>query len=344
MFTCSNNDVCSGIFSLFGRGFFSGGGISSTNLRFVSTNSTITPSITLSGGSPDPLWHVTESTGITYVYTTTSFSHTKTAGTGNLTVQLMNTYNLKNYVTAVTFITEGIISSFRDLQIEKFVNLTDLNLRDNSLIGDLTTLVLPSNLLYLQLQDNTLTGNLSSLNIPSSTITFQLHNNNFSGNIASWSLPSTLVTFQIQNNSFSGDVSSWTLSSSLNLFYIYLNNLSGDLSSITLPATVQYCQLRNNSFTGGPRISVASTPLEVFRIDSNLLGQAAVDQICLDAYNNRVNFTAATPTFNVDGTGNSTPSGTYQDGDPPTTGKEYIYELVNDPESEGFNTHVWTYN
>jgi len=33
---------------------------------------------------------------------------------------------------------------------------------------------------------------------------------------------------------------------------------------------------------------------------------------------------------------NATPSGVYQDGDPPTTGKEYIYELENDPESEGF--------
>jgi len=40
---------------------------------------------------------------------------------------------------------------------------------------------------------------------------------------------------------------------------------------------------------------------------------------------------------------NAAPSGTYQDGDPPTTGKEYIYELENDPETEGFNVWAITY-
>ena len=40
---------------------------------------------------------------------------------------------------------------------------------------------------------------------------------------------------------------------------------------------------------------------------------------------------------------NAAPSGTYADEDPPTTGKGFIYELENDPESEGFRAWTFTY-
>ena len=58
-------------------------------------------------------------------------------------------------------------------------------------------------------------------------------------------------------------------------------------------------------------------------------------------------FTYATPSLNIGGTGatiNAAPSGTYQDGDPPTTGLEYVYELANDPETTGEPTWSITYN
>ena len=72
------------------------------------------------------------------------------------------------------------------------------------------------------------------------------------------------------------------------------------------------------------------------------MSQAAVDEVVENIYRLRANFTNAAPALNISGN-NATPSGTYQDGDPPTTGKEYIYELVNDPESEGFNKWSITY-
>ena len=59
--------------------------------------------------------------------------------------------------------------------------------------------------------------------------------------------------------------------------------------------------------------------------------------------NARANYTRTGLTLLIHGS-NASPSGIYQDGDPPTTGKEYAYELENDPESEGFNTWAITYS
>jgi hypothetical protein len=70
--------------------------------------------------------------------------------------------------------------------------------------------------------------------------------------------------------------------------------------------------------------------------------QAVVDTIVADIYAGRMGYTFATPTLNVGGT-NAAPSGVYADEDPPITGKGFIYELVNDPEAEGFKKWAITY-
>lgn len=66
--------------------------------------------------------------------------------------------------------------------------------------------------------------------------------------------------------------------------------------------------------------------------------QATVDAWVQAIYNRWASLTYATPALFVGGT-NAAPSGAYADEDPPTTGKGYIYELMNDPESTGNN--VW---
>ena len=68
------------------------------------------------------------------------------------------------------------------------------------------------------------------------------------------------------------------------------------------------------------------------------LTQAAVDAVLSQLYADRAAYTAPTPALNISGS-NAPPSGTYQDATPPTTGNEYRYKLVNDPDAEGFN--IW---
>jgi hypothetical protein len=100
-------------------------------------------------------------------------------------------------------------------------------------------------------------------------------------------------------------------------------------------------RLQSTSVTAGPDASGA-TGLQSYLIQDCSLSQAAVDAIAQEVYDNWAGYTYATPALNVGGD-NAAPSGTYQDGDPPTTGKEYIYEIVNDPETTSNETWAVTY-
>ena len=118
---------------------------------------------------------------------------------------------------------------------------------------------------------------------------------------------------------------SWTVSATTpmptGIAYLTLINLTGlmaiyDWSGINVIRTVQY---------------------------ENSLSQVQIDAVVASIYDNRALYTYATPTLDIAGGSNAAPSGIYQDADPPTMGKEYIYELVNDPEAEGFKKWAITY-
>ncbi len=216
-------------------------------------------------------------------------------------------------------------------------DLTHLYLYDNSFEGDLSSWVLPSALFRLYLHSNSFSGDLSSWVIPSALIDLRLSLNSFSGDLSSWVLPSELTVLQLYTNSFEGDLSSWVLPSALLRLYLHSNSFSGDLSSWVIPSALIDLRLYANSFSAGPSVSSA-VALTDYSILNNGLSEAAVDAILLAIYTRRAAFTHATPVLDISGT-NATPSGVLQDGDPPTTGLEYVYELRNDPESEGF--YVW---
>ena len=124
----------------------------------------------------------------------------------------------------------------------------------------------------------------------------------------------------------------------LTRFYMYLNpSLTGDMSVWTLPASMQHYRVYGTGLSSFSPISAALGIRSYYAYDC-ALSQATVDAILLETYTNWAAFTYATPVLWIDGT-NAAPSGIYQDGDPPTTGKEYAFELENDPEATG--NEVW---
>lgn len=278
----------------------------------------ITPLIVRSGG-PLPEWEVRESGGASYYYSTDSFTHNRVVS-GPMRLRLLNTEDVAPNVTTMNLNGDGLSGNvWGDLKLDKFTAIR-----------------------YLYLYNNSLTGDFSHWNVPSDMKELFLFNNSFTGDLSNWVIPSGFVKLNIRTNSFSGDLSSWAIPSGMTEMYIYTNNFTGDLSGTDIPASMTQFQASNNDFTGGPRVQVGSSAIINYLMLNCLMNQAAVDQVCQDLYSNRNNFSYATPELNVGGT-NSAPSGVYQDGDPPTTGKEYIYEIVNDPETEGFNTWTVTY-
>jgi hypothetical protein len=94
-------------------------------------------------------------------------------------------------------------------------------------------------------------------------------------------------------------------------FYLYL-----------MPAVYAFT-ISANSFTAWRATSD-------FQMYSNALTELQIDTILSDLYAAAITPRTATGgTINVGGT-NAAPSGTYQAACPPTTGKEYAYELRND--------------
>jgi hypothetical protein len=175
-------------------------------------------------------------------------------------------------------------------------------------LDTITKLIIATSEEYIIYVDNI--GNLTNL-----TDFKCYYQSGWSQNISGWTLPSSLQYFRIDNTSVSGDISGWTLPSSLQNFYIHYTSVSG--------------------------VPIVSSATNIQKIDYDSCGllQADVDGMLQALYNSRSIFTYATPALDIAGT-NAAPSGIYQDADPPTTGREYEYELENDPELEGFNK--WT--
>ncbi len=148
----------------------------------------------------------------------------------------------------------------------------------------------------------------------------------------------TRLNFANQPVKFSlAQVRNWTALTRIDAYNKAASAITGALAD--LPAGMTILHLGSTTSTITPGVGVRATAIRELYLHSTGMSQAAVDAIAEWLYTNRAQFTYATPAANLGGT-NAAPSGIYQDGDPPTTGKEYIYEVVHDPEGEGFNR--WT--
>jgi hypothetical protein len=142
-----------------------------------------------------------------------------------------------------------------------------------------------------------------------------LSTNNGSGDISVFDpgdLPS-MTAIRLYNNLFSGDLSGWDVSSAIR---IYLQDNSFSVMSTTAPA--------NN--------------IDFYNVSNNGMTQTNVDAFITTIWNNRANWSDATPELNAGGT-NATPTGVYQDGYPaPLTSLEKIHDLINDDDAAGIQT------
>ena len=130
------------------------------------------------------------------------------------------------------------------------------------------------------------------------------------------------------------------------IVYLHLGSTSSVITGALsdLPAGMMYLYLYATAsvITGGA-VAMTSVGIIEIAVYTCAMDQPTVDSQVLRLYTDRASFTYATPSLNTGGT-NAAPTGIYQDGDPPTTGLEYIYELANDPEIENFKKWTITWN
>lgn len=172
-------------------------------------------------------------------------------------------------------------------------------------------------------------------------VDLRIFGTSLTGNVTNWDV-ANLHNIRIYSTSLSGNWSGWVLSNSL--VDIYASNISatGSISSWIIPATTTTIDFTNTLISGAPDITGA-VALNYYSLRGCDLSQADIDANLSNIYNRRAAFTHAAPVFRIDGI-NASPSGIYQDATPPTTGKEFIFKLVNDPDAEGFNKWTINYN
>jgi hypothetical protein len=100
---------------------------------------------------------------------------------------------------------------------------------------------------------------------------------------------------------------------------LYLISVAGVAVQTAYPATIRTIQYENN------------------------LTKANELAIMTGIYASRMSFTYTAITLDIAGGGNASPDGVYADEDPPVTTRGFIYEMANDPETEGFKKWTITY-
>ena len=127
---------------------------------------------------------------------------------------------------------------------------------------------------------------------------------------------------------------------------LYLDNttstITGTLAQLPAGMTTLHLGSTTSTITGGLTPLAARGIAETY-MSSMSMTQAQVDDVVSRLYTDRALFTAATPSLQIDGT-NAAPTGLYQLTNPPVTGKEKIYWLVNDPLVENFRKWTVTFS
>ena len=296
---------------------------------FATTKSgTFNPTITKTGAAAS--WVIG---GTTYVTNTPSVA---VSGTTPVTLIVTDPAT----VTQLAINGQSIVGTLTTAQLAEFTALTNLTGHTNaSLIvsGDVADLPSGLTLLYLYNTSSALTGDVADL--PSGLTQLHLYSTSSSltGNVSD--LPSGLTQLYLYSTSsaLTGDVAD--LPSGMTILHLYSTSstLTGDVADLPSGMLALYLHSTSSALTGGTGVGAAG--LRFLLLDSTGMNAAAVDALLEYFYTNRAGYTYTGHILNLGGS-NADPTGVYQDATPPTTGLEWKYKLVEDPDAEGFE--VWT--
>lgn len=189
-------------------------------------------------------------------------------------------------------------------------------------------------------------GALPNFNLPTITKLW-VDANNFSGNFPSMVIPS-ITDFRAYNCKFVGNFPN-LLMPSISIFYVYNNNFSGVLPTFIFPLCTIF-RVDLNKFSGNcpalyfPKIKGITS----FKLDNNNF--SSFESLLSIIYTNRANYLgtlAGEPALDITGNDNAEPllaTAKPENSVTPTTGKEFIYKLINDPDTEGFKKWNILYN
>jgi len=253
---------------------------------------------------------------------------------------------LRNLSTSLIYLSLSNTSVSGDISaVQNLTSLTGLNLSSTSVSGDISAVQNLTSLIYLSLYNTSVSGDISAVQNLTSLTDLRLYNTSVSGDISAVQNLTSLIYLSLSSTSVSGDISAVQILTSLTTLSLNNTSVSGDISAVQNLTSLTTLRLYNTS-VGYATVGSYLRNLTVLRncqLQDCALTAAECDNVLEDIYAGRMSFTYATPSLNIGGT-NAAPNGTYQAMCPPTTGKEFWYELVNDSCGDGFNKWTITAN
>jgi hypothetical protein len=244
----------------------------------------------------------------------------------------------------------GDIALLAELPALEIVKLGD----NTAVTGDIASLATITTLKNIGLSATLVTGSIGHLAAMTQLTNLDLHGNedtpygNITGDLADLSALTGLTQLFIRATNITGTLAN--IAALSNLYYLECSRgllgptITGALSDLApIGNKLFYAYLHKQ--TGVTAGSIAAhTAIRIFHCWDMAWDQAAVDAVLLAIYNASATFTyTGTIELSIGGN-NAAPSGTYQDAVTPSTGKEYIYKLCNDPDAEGFKKWRIIYN
>jgi len=303
----------------------------------VTAGQATTPKFTFGAGAPAAVVDWGDGSARTAVVSGTELNHAYAAN-GTYTVRLIAPQQEK-YLTQIDINSDKVTGSVWARDIRRLKALQEFRGFINSgMTGGFRLSDLPASMttLYLYSTSSVVTGSLSDL--PANMVTLHLGSTTSSVITGSLSdLPANMVTLYLYLTSsvITGSLSD--LPANMTTLYLHSTSsvVTGSLSDLPTSMVNLHLYSTSSVITGGaPKAAIRTV-----EIQSTGMLQAAVDAVLLAIYAARATYTYATPALNIGGT-NQAPTGTYEDEDPVVSGKGAAYELVNDPETEGFKK--WT--
>jgi hypothetical protein len=213
-------------------------------------------------------------------------------------------------------------------------HVTRLDLRNNGLDGEgLSTLAPLTLLTRLYLYNTNVNGDIADIATLTLLTHLYLQNTNVNGNVADIATLTLLTHLHLAITNVNGNIADIATLTLLEYLYLYGTIVSGDIADIATLTSLTTLYLYDTGIVQGTIGTMVA--MRDCRVQDCGWAEAAVDAFLANMYTSRASFTYATPALNI--SGNDAPSGIYQAMCPPTTGKEYAYELENDSCGDGFN-------
>ena len=266
-------------------------------------------------------------------------AHTLGAGDGVITVSSTDGWSGLTELNWEGRNIGGDISGFSAL-----TSLSLMYLNSTDVSGDISGFSALTSLTFLRGLGTSVSGDISGFSALTSLTYMDFRDTSVSGDISGFSALTSLQTMYLSNTSVSGDISGFSALTSLQTLNLADTSVSGDISGFSALTSLLFLRVNDTSVTYEASGTANWANIRDIRVNNCSWDQVTVDRMIADIYAkwDANTYTYATPTLNIGGS-NAAPSGVYADEDPPTTGLGMIYEMVEDPESTGYNTWTITY-